>query len=246
MDVIKKRNAFGISELLVTITIIGVISAALFIGYSHFMDKGKSTADLANIKTLNSATLIYAMMYPERRMGGDIFGGIETDDGRIDALAATACIASKAAPQQKNVRFTWVITDQVWIIDDAGGGHIPTPIEVFEKTSGTLIDLIIEYYTAKGSYPRNWGDYRYTDLGLDPEEWKKPIGHIIYTPSGDLVRMRPESGYSLFFELVSGTYVELKSSHNWDLIYDLKTQKWYWHEVTPAKEVRIETLVVPQ
>ena len=43
------------------------------------------------------------------------------------------------------------------------------------------------------------GDYAFTDLGLNPENWKKVNEHIFYSTSGNNVMVKPEEGYSLQF-----------------------------------------------
>lgn len=72
----------------------------------------------------------------------------------------------------------------------------PPPLTSLGSTvseiSGGMLDLINDFYSTNNRYPRSWGDFAYTDLGLDPAEWKdKEFGGVIYKPNGSLLRIRP-------------------------------------------------------
>ena len=43
----------------------------------------------------------------------------------------------------------------------------------FEEITSAMILLVQNFYDENGRYPRSWGDYVYTDIGLDPSEWEK-------------------------------------------------------------------------
>jgi len=114
----------------------------------------------------------------------------------------------------------------------------------FDDISSGMIALIIQRYENKNSYGRNWGEYSYTDLGLDPDDWKDPILNIYFKPGGSNLRIRPEEGYSFIVIDAYGTERILKSSYNWDLIYSDVNKKWYYHTIADGNEIDISTLVV--
>jgi prepilin-type N-terminal cleavage/methylation domain-containing protein len=71
----------------------------------------------------------------------------------------------------------------------------------FEEITLSMIDLIEKYYQENGKYPRTGAKNKYTDIGLDPNEWKDAINGIIYTPQGDRITISPGDGYT--FSLTS-------------------------------------------
>lgn len=114
----------------------------------------------------------------------------------------------------------------------------------FKEISASMISLIVQKYNSMGNYGRNWGDYSYTDLGLDPNDWKDPVEHIIYKPGGSDLRIKPEDGYSFTVNSISGEEKILKASYNWDLVYNNVNKKWYYHSVAESNEIDINTLNV--
>lgn len=120
-----------------------------------------------------------------------------------------------------------------------------TPLgDTFGDISAGMIDLIMKFYEKHGRYPRSWGDYVYTDIGLNPEDWKKPIGNIYYKPGGNRVSIAPEAGYALRVIDSNGKERVLPSKNNWNLVYDLATGTWYYHSVNRNNAIDIRTLKV--
>lgn len=115
------------------------------------------------------------------------------------------------------------------------------------EISGSMLELINNFYTANNRYPRSWGDYAYTDLGLDPIEWKdKEFNGVIYKPNGSQLRLRPGEGYSFRIQDVDGNTHLLPYTYNWDLVYRIPNEnRWYYH-TTDGPVVVIETLEVIQ
>ncbi len=113
------------------------------------------------------------------------------------------------------------------------------------EISGGMLDLINDFYSTNNRYPRSWGDFAYTDLGLDPAEWKdKVFGGIIYKPNGSLLRIRPGEGYTFRIKDENGETHILPHSYNWDLVYRIPNDnRWYYHSVN-GPVVMIETLEV--
>ena len=93
--------------------------------------------------------------------------------------------------------FSWDFADQTWrlYVEDAPVALSPLGDD-FPDISTAMIKLIVDRVAAKGSYGRTWGDYAYTDLGLNPSDWKNPIQHTCYMPGGANLSIRPEDGIS--------------------------------------------------
>ncbi len=223
--------------------IIAVLSSIYFLSFSGVLDDVQLKADKANLRTLNSATNIYKELYPNQDF--DVFYGIYSNNARLQMLVSKNCLSSISDPQQPNANFICSISKQLWVIDQTGIGPPLSPLgNSFEVISSEMIDLITQYYIDHNGYPRTWNPYRYTDLGLDPSDWGAPINHIVYSPSGAELRVRPENGYSFFYELKSGEVKELTGHSNWNLIYNNKDKKWYHHSIAPENVVKIETLIL--
>lgn len=113
----------------------------------------------------------------------------------------------------------------------------------FAEISTSMIDKIIEKFETSGRYGRDFWDYGFTDLGLDPEDWANPVDHIYYKPGGAKLSIRPEDGYSFIVNDKNGTPKTLPASYNWNLTYNDKDKTWYYHTITPGNEIDINTLV---
>lgn len=109
----------------------------------------------------------------------------------------------------------------------------------FEEISSAMIDLLRATPGAK-----TWGDERYTDIGLDPEEWKQPYDGILYTPHGEFLKVEPADGYFFFMTAQSGEELELTDRSNWVLWCSIDDETWYYHEKESGKKVDITTLTV--
>ena len=114
----------------------------------------------------------------------------------------------------------------------------------FEEITGSMILLVQNFYDENGRYPRSWGDYVYTDIGLDPDEWEKAYDGIIYSPGGNRIKITPEDGYTFYVNGIGGDEKVLKSSYNWSLWYSVEYGKWYYHSIEDDNEIDITTLRV--
>lgn len=246
MSIKRKTLAFVLSELLIVILIITILSSSIFVAYVHLLKKAELAFHHSNITVLNSATKIYRSINYEHRgkYTEDIFAGIDTDEKRIEALVEDKCLQNKVNPSHRGVRYEWLIPSQLWVLKISTDVPSLTPLgNGFSEIAPAMIEKIIERFDETGQYGSTWGDRRWTDIGLDPDDWKdKPIKHLYYTPVGATLRITIEDGYSLRFKDVYGVDFELKSTLNWGLIYDDISKKWYYHSIDPAKEVDISTL----
>jgi len=107
-----------------------------------------------------------------------------------------------------------------------------------------MIDAIENYYEKNGKYPRTGSKTKYTDIGLDPNEWKDAINGIIYTPQGDRLSISPGQGYTFSVTQVSGKQVTVSGTRK--IIYSMATGQWYYSSIKKGNEVNISTLQVKQ
>lgn len=247
MNIKHKDSGFTLVEILVVIIIISILSVTISFAYSHVIEKAKSNADESSVHTLNVATGVYKFSSLNSADTADVFAGIATDAQRIQALIDSNSLLSKVTPQQKNAQFCWLIPDQLWSLKLQSDEPPLTPLgSTFQEISTAMIDLIIQRFEETGGYGRTWGDHRYTDIGLNPDDWKgSPINHISYVPSGGTLRIDVEDGYSLFIDDINGVKRELTGTSNWSLIYNNANTSWYFHSIKPENKVLIETIVLP-
>ena len=114
----------------------------------------------------------------------------------------------------------------------------------FSDTASYLIEKIEDHYAETGRYGRTWDTYAYTDIGLNAEDWAAPIQHVVYSPSGANLYIRPEAGYTFTVESVSGETMKLPERYKWNLVYSSIWGKWYYHTITQSNEINIDTLSV--
>lgn len=114
----------------------------------------------------------------------------------------------------------------------------------FAEITTSLKELIIAFNDEKGRYPRAWGDYVYTDIGLDPAEWQKPVNGIYYSTSGSSIKITPAEGFTIEVTGVDGKKYTLTSSLNWSLWYSVPDGKWYYHKIDAENEIDISTMTI--
>ena len=107
-----------------------------------------------------------------------------------------------------------------------------------------IIKKIQDNYAQTGKYGRTWGTYAYSDIGLSASDLASPIDHIIYSPGGSNLSIRPEVGYTFLVQSASGVDMKLPERYKWNLVHSNVTQKWYYHSIKDSNEINIETLSI--
>lgn len=114
----------------------------------------------------------------------------------------------------------------------------------FDEITTSLMGIIEGYFEENGTYPRSWGEFAYSDIGLNSEDWDEPIEHIIYRPRGNSFSTSPEEGYKMVVMGADGTQRVLKERYNWNLWYDFVTEEWYYKSISEENLIDIDTLEV--
>jgi len=241
---ISNRSGFSLVELMTVIAVIAILVLIAIPTFGGAMEKAALNTDKANVRILNGATSAYRI--ESKNAGGDVFSGISSDDDRIMTLVDNGYILQMIETKSEDAYFKWEISQQIWYLFIDSAPVMLTPFgNTFEDITERFIEIILENYEENGSYGRTWGDYRYTDLGIDPEEWETAITHFIYRPSGSQLLVTPEEGFTPTVETIFG---EVRTVYdNYNIIYDTITEKWYWHSIKPENEIDISTLqLVPE
>jgi Flp pilus assembly pilin Flp len=123
----------------------------------------------------------------------------------------------------------------------AGGGADPNDPVVI---AGDFIARINNFYDVNGRYPRSWGTYAFTDIGLDPEDWTGPVAGIYWGPNGGRIGLanRPGDDIEIYVKDLNGNRRHLYNG--WNIWCVAATNVCYYHTVTPGNEVDLRTIEI--
>lgn len=236
----SRQRGFTLVELLIVIAVLALLGGVVALAITGIARRARANADDASVERLNNATAYYAAN--EGKARGAIFAADSSDNDKLLLLVAAGYLRTVPIPQQPDASFLWDTGAELWTL---GPESALTPLgSTFSEIGQGLIVLIRNYYAEHGHYPRSWGTYAYTDVGLDPEDWASAIDHVIYNLNGNRFGIRPESGYIFTVQGVDGSSKVLTNKLNWNIWYDDVTQKWYYHSIAPENEVDIATLQI--
>jgi prepilin-type N-terminal cleavage/methylation domain-containing protein len=228
---LRAQSGFTLIELLVVVAILGVLAAVAILNVGTFIGAGEDEALLAEQHNVQTAVLAYLM-----------------DGNRITAEFLVC-------PGSKGVLSPYLLGDlkRCYLIDIDGRAAVasgqPPPLTALGSTFGeistSMIDLALEYYAMYGKWPRSWGDFRYSDLGLDPAEWSGvAVAGVLYAPVGDRLQVKPAEGYAFVFKYTDGSNGTLTTSLDWNLIYSLRDETWYFHTISEDNAIDISSLEI--
>lgn len=136
-------KGFTLVELLVVLAIIGLLAGAIILVSNRVLNKTKVTSDIATVKSLNTATLIYKTIMNSN--SSDAFYGLNNDIDRIHALVVNEDIASMPISSVKGNVFIWSIPEQKWSAVYLVGGTDATMVD-----SGGFKGYITGSYSGDG------------------------------------------------------------------------------------------------
>lgn len=243
MGILRKKNGVTITELIAVIVILAIITAIAIPLVGGLIENTRIAADRATVGVLNNVTTLYSMT--RQSTDRDIFSGFTTDEQRLEELVSEGFLSGEIQPQHDEGAFIWSTEDQLWFLYN-GDELIPlSPLgSTFEEITTGFIDLMHQQFVDTGSYGRTWGDYAYTDIGLEPEDWAEPIVHVYFKPVGSRLQIRPEDGYVFLVEDMDGDVIQVTYRSNFNLIYNDIDGLWYFRYIDEANLVDITMLEI--
>jgi prepilin-type N-terminal cleavage/methylation domain-containing protein len=152
------QTGFTLVELMVVVAVLGILVAIAVPIYSSSTEAAKIATDEANLRILNSASVMYRI--DSGFIDGDLFVGIETDAQRIQKLVELNYIAVPVKEQHPSHRFAWDIRapaegGQLWRMD--GSVNPDGPVTGSIKYNFTMLtEEQINSFVNRWSDERPW------------------------------------------------------------------------------------------
>lgn len=122
---------------------------------------------------------------------------------------------------------------------------ISTPATGSMTTNEIIADFqarIQAYYQKYGRWPRTWSPYNFTDIGLNPNDWNKPVNGLYFSPHGSEVGIANHKGdgIQVYVNDLNGNTLQVYDG--WGIWCN--STACYYHTVAPGNEVDINTIKV--
>lgn len=237
----KNNKGLTIVELLAILVIMGIIASIAIFTISNVIQNSNIKADMSTLDAVNVAVGYYNGNHPDNPLSEQNL----TEDEIIELLVDSSFLSAVPNIQSSNSSLEWSSEDNVFRLQVDGESLPLSPYgDTVDEIAPEIIEDMQTYYEENSSYGRTWGDYRYTDLGLNPDDWDDYILHISYTPSGSQLRLNIETGYEAVFDLLSGETYILPSRYNYAIIYSNLDGQWYYHAIAEENLIDITTLEI--
>jgi len=243
---LMNKQGFTLIELVMVIVITGILSAIAVPKYFDLQDKAKLAAENGVVGGVRSGIYTYFT-------NNKVYPATLDTASNIDCAASNVCFDTIL--QQSGITSDWTKTASLSYQGPAGNSYIYKPTDgsflMFSTPLGTtpteitgnMIALIQGFYDLNGRFPRSFGDYRYTDIGLNPADWSGVVyDGLIYGAGGNRISITPAAGWKIIVMGLDGVNRILTANEHWNIWYDMSTSQWYYHNITPAEKIDISTM----
>ena len=168
------------------------------------------------------------------------------------SLIAVSAIAGLylVAPDFKGIAEKLFSLENVTATDQSENAATPAqemenkPTSLIGSTAKDFMSRIRAHYDKNGKWPRSWGEHRFSDIGLNFDDWKKSVNGIYWNPNGDKIGLGNKNGDNLqvYVEDLNGNTLHLYDG--WNIWCVATTEICYYHTVAPGNEVDINTIKV--
>ncbi|MEI6286037.1 MAG: prepilin-type N-terminal cleavage/methylation domain-containing protein [Bacillota bacterium] len=244
----RSSAGFSFIELMVVLGIIAILAIIVFPLFKNMREESTRNSCLANQRIVDESYSIYLTK-------GGTYNPVNTAD--VNFLVQAGLLVNAPICKDNGI-YSWSLDANNYprINCSVHGSDSPvivaplTPLgSTLPEISGAMVQLIDSYYTANGRYPRTWAPYTYTDIGLNAADWQAPVNHIIFSPGGNRINIKPESGYQFLVTDINGNSKKLTDTSNWSLVYSITDRNWYYKAIPPsvdptATQLEISTLQI--
>ena len=139
------------------------------------------------------------------------------------------------------------VFSQVVAASSSAGEAVAPPVAknaVTLQIAADFLKRMQDFHEETGHWPRSWGDYKFTDLGLDPAEWAGAIEGVYWNPNGDKIGLANRAGddIQIYVNDLDGNRLHLYD--NWNIWCVAGSARCYYHSLAPENEVDIESLSI--
>lgn len=178
---IKNSTAegFTIIEVMTIILVLGILATLAAPAIPGVIDKAKEKTDLANERTLNSATGIYAL--DQGVAIADVFPDASTVQEKLQLLFDNGYLKTIPAPTQEDALFTWSEATAEWLLE------YNDPQIIVLKDSLTTSSITYTDFIGKNKLYGSYDSSRYRD-----DYWNGYLEMLLEKgDTGDNTRVQP-------------------------------------------------------
>jgi prepilin-type N-terminal cleavage/methylation domain-containing protein len=224
---------FTIMEVLVAIAITGFLASIAIPHYLDYRKKALAAACASNRYHIEMAERAYYLSQNKP--------GLKMDDG---PFCPSGGVYVWIASDPNDPDYPEMICSVHGEVRSNEAEPLTSLGTTFEEIAGEMISLTGQFFEEHGRYPRSWGDYRYTDIGLDPAAWAASYDGLIYTPIGNRIAIEPAEGFIIFVKDAEGIELVLTPELNWSLLYSMEDNSWYFKNISSGRKIDISSLKV--
>ena len=249
---VKDNRGFTLIELVMVITMVGVLASIATPSYLNYIERARATQCHVDRGEVQNVIVQYYHDHSDVELQslqqlvdeGYLHRGSNCPLGGEYVLIPAGSVASEYPVVVCSMHYLPELLSESESTPEGQETPLTSLGSSFEEISTSMIDLIEKFYKENGKYPKTGAKRRFTDIGLDPDEWKDAINGVQYVPKGDRILVKPGEGYT--FSVTNQKGRELTVSKKKKLIYSVKEKQWYYQKIKKGKEVDISTLQVTQ